>query len=67
VRGSPPSKDTAVLVTKAIMMSRYHQPYSELAKMPYTSIMYFIALAEAEDAYTKKQLDDKKRKAGRGK
>lgn len=62
MRGSPPSEDTSLLATKATLMSRYHQPYSEVIKMPIRDVLYFMALVEAEDKKVAKDIEDQKRR-----
>ena len=49
-------------VAKAMLMSRYHQPYSEIEKMPLRTVLFLLRLAEAEDAKMKADMKKNKRK-----
>jgi len=46
---------------RATMMSRYHQPYSEVSKIPVTELLFYISLIEAEDRYTEQKIEEMKR------
>lgn len=61
VRGSPPSADCNPLVMRATMMSRYHQSYSEVSKIPVTELLFYISLIEAEDRYIEQKIEEMKR------
>jgi len=55
-----PQIDYAPHVAKSIMMSRYNQPYSEIKDIPYSDLLFFLRLVEAEDQYTKNEMDKQK-------
>jgi len=44
-------------MVEALLMARYHQSYSELQNIPFRKIIFFVRLAEAEDAYTKQKME----------
>jgi len=39
------------------MMSRYNQPYTEIEKIPYINLLFFLRLVEAEEIYNKQETD----------
>lgn len=43
-------------------MGRYNQPYSEIEKMPYKTVMFLLRLTEAEDKYQKQKIEQAKKK-----
>jgi len=52
-------------VADSIMMSRYNQPYSEIKDIPYTDLLFFLRLVEAEDQFTQNEMDEQKVKMNR--
>jgi len=46
-------------------MARYHQPYSEVRKMPMRLVEFLLALIEAEDQYEIQKIEELKRKGNR--
>lgn len=57
-----PFKDTNIYVTQSILMSHYHQPYSEIDDIPYKTVEFLIRLYEAEKEYEKREMDKLTRK-----
>jgi len=52
-----PQLDYTDKVAKSIMMSRYNQPYTEIEKIPYINLLFFLRLVEAEEIYNKQETD----------
>ena len=47
------------------MMGKYHQPYSEIRKMPASLVKYLVAIAKEEAKKQKRELDKLKSKIKR--
>lgn len=46
-------------------MARYHQPYSEIEKIPLRTLLFMMRLAEAEDKYAKDMMKKNRMKGKR--
>lgn len=46
-----PFKDPDLYTTKAILMSHYHQPYSEIKDIPFKTVLFLINLYKSEAEY----------------
>lgn len=47
-------------------MARYHQPYSEIEKIPLRTLIFMMRLAEAEDKYAEDMMKKNKIKMKSG-
>jgi len=54
--------ETNRLVAEAGIMARYHQPYSEIEKIPLRTLLFMMRLAEAEDKYSQDMMKKNKMK-----
>jgi len=49
-------------VSKAIMMSHYNQPLSEINKMRIDDVIFFLSLKEAEDQFEQQEMKKAQKK-----
>ncbi len=49
-------------MAKAILMSHYNQPLSEINKMSIDDVMFFVSLKSAEDDYEKQEMKKAQKK-----
>lgn len=58
-----PQKDCSEYLIKAVLMSRYHQPYSEIEKIPLKEIIFYKHLIAAEDRKAEIEMEKLKKQA----